>query len=446
MNRNSDALITDLYQLTMLDAYYRLGMEQVAVFELFVRRLRDARNFLIAAGLEQVLDYLAAVKFTAAELDWLASTGKASTDLIRRLEAFRFTGNVFAMQEGTVFFASEPILRVVAPLPEAQFVESRILNLMHYQTMVASKAARCKLAAPHTQLIDFGMRRAHGAEAAVYGSRATYIAGFAATSAVEAARRFDIPMVSTMTHSYVQAHALEIDAFRNFIGDARGGVILVIDTYDIARAAKRVAALARELHSTGGGRIEAVRIDSGDLLVESLRVRDILDRNGCKDIRIHVSGDLDEYAVEALQAGRAPVDAYCLGTRLSVSKDVPALDCVYKLQQYAGRPCRKRSQWKETWPGPRQVYRQYDPRGRIGMDVLACADEFMEGKGLLREVMVNGRRTVPSPTLLQLRSHCSDELSTLPLTMQGLEHSGHSPVKVSSRQHALAAKCDSRPD
>lgn len=438
------ALLTDLYQLTMLDAYYRLGMERVGVFELFVRRQRDTRNFMVAAGLEQVLDYLESLRFTPQELDWLASTQRFSDELMARLEQFRFTGNVFAMPEGTVFFASEPLLRIVAPLPEAQFVESRIINLMHYPILVASKAARCRLAAPHSALIDFGLRRSHGAEAALHGSRASHIAGFDATSNAEAARLFGIPPSSTMAHSFVQAHDLEAEAFRNFAAYQPQDLVVLIDTYDIARGAQRVAMLARELR-VAGRRVEAVRIDSGELALESKRVREILDRHGCSDVRIFVSGDLDEHAIETLHAARAPIDAYYVGTRLSVSMDAPALDCVYTLQEYASRSSRKRSQWKESWPGPRQVYRQYDPHGRIGMDILACADEVMEGKALLREVMVNGRRTVPSPSLKQVRQHCAEELATLPLALRGLERGCHSPVKVSARQHELAVQCDRRP-
>lgn len=438
---SADALLTDLYQLTMLDAYYRLEMEQVAVFEFYVRRLRDTRNFLVAAGLEQVLDYLESLCFTTEQLEWLAATGEFSDTLLQRLERFRFTGDVFAMAEGTVFFASEPILRVVAPLPQAQFVESRIVNLLHYQTLVASKAARCRLAAPQAEMIDFGMRRAHGAEAACYASRASYLAGFDATATVAAARRFDIPAVGTMAHSFVQAHEMEVQAFKNLAHCRPHGLNLLIDTYDTARGAQRAAVLARELRDAGV-RIAGVRIDSGELALEARRVREILDRNGCQEVRIFVSGDLDEYAIESLQAVRAPIDAYCVGTRLSVSLDAPALDCVYKLQQYAGKPCRKRSQWKETWPGPRQVYRQYDPHGRIGIDVLACAEEVTQGKALLREVMVGGRRTSASPAMAQIRRHCATELGSLPIALRGLERGGYSPVKVSRRQHELAARCD----
>lgn len=435
----SPALLTDLYQLSMLDAYYRLDMQQPAVFEFFVRRLPTHRSFLVAAGLEQVLDYLEGLRFSEEEIAWLASLQRFSPTLLQRLKTFRFTGRVLALPEGTVFFASEPVLRVMAPLPEAQLIESRIVNLLHYQTLVASKAARCRLAAPNAELIDFGMRRAHGAEAALLSSRASYLAGFDATATVEATRRYGIPAAGTMAHSFIQAHELEADAFRNFAACQPDNIVLLVDTYDIATGARRVADLAKRLRAQGVG-VKGVRIDSGDLAVESKRVREILDREGCRDIRILVSGGVDEYAIEAMQAANAPVDAYCLGTRLSVSEDAPALDCAYKLQQYAGRPCRKLSLWKETWPGPRQVYRQYDPSGRIGTDVLACEDEVVEGKPLLREVMVNGRRIGRSPSLQEVRAYCAQQLGELPPTLRTLEKVLYAPVKVSQRQHALAAE------
>lgn len=435
------ALLTDLYQLTMLDAYHQLGMNEPAVFEFFVRRLPSARNFLVAAGVEQVLDYLESLQFTPAELEWLASTQQLSASFLEWLAALRFTGEVYAMREGTVFFASEPVLRVVAPLPEAQLIESRLVNLLHYQTLVASKAARCRLATPAAELVDFGMRRAHGAEAACLCSRASYIAGFDATATVEAARQFGIPAVGTMAHSFVQAHELELEAFRNFATCHPQHVVLLIDTYDTARGARRAAELAKQLRSKGV-EVSGVRIDSGDLGAEARRVRDILDAAGEHGIRILVSASVDEYSIADMEAKQAPIDAYCVGTRLAVSEDAPALDCAYKLQQYAGRMCRKRSQWKETWPGPRQVYRQYDPEGRICRDVLCCEDELYEGRRLLNRVMTGGRRTGAAPPLSEIRAYCREELTTLPVTLRTLERVAYSPAKVSDRQHALVEELD----
>lgn len=434
-------LLTDLYQLNMLDAYYRLGMDQPAVFEFSVRRLPHARNFLVAAGLEQVLDYLESLRFSEEDIHWLASLQRFSPELLARLRDFRFTGEVYAMHEGTVFFASEPVLRVIAPLPEAQLVESRIVNLLQYQTVVASKAARCRLAAPRAELVDFGMRRAHGAEAGLLCSRASYIAGFDATATLEASRRFGIPAAGTLAHSFVQAHEIEIDAFRNFAECRPQNLVLIIDTYDIARGARRAVQLAKELRPKGIS-IKGVRLDSGDLATEARRVRDILDSNGEKDIRIVASSALDEYAIAAMVAAQVPIDTYCVGTRLAVSEDAPSLDCAYKLQQYAGRLCRKRSQWKETWPGERQVYRQYDPAGFIARDVLCCAQEVHEGSALLHRVMMAGRRMAHSPPLSEVRRYCREQLTTVPDTLRTLEHVGYSPAKVSDLQHALVADMD----
>jgi nicotinate phosphoribosyltransferase len=438
---SASPLLTDLYQLTMLDAYYRLGMDKTAVFEFFVRRLPHARNFLVAAGLEQVLDYLENLRFSGADIEWLASSKRFTPEFLARLRDFRFTGEVYAMHEGAVFFGSEPVLRVVAPLPEAQLVESRIVNLLQYQILVASKAARCRLAAPRAQLVDFGMRRAHGAEAACLGSRASYIAGFDATATVEASRLFGIPLAGTMAHSFVQAHEMEIDAFRRFAECQPQNVVLLIDTYDIARGAGRAAQLAKRLR-THGITVKAVRIDSGDLAVEARRVRDILDSNNETGIQIIASAGLDEYAIAAMEAAQVPIDTYCVGTRLAVSEDAPSLDCAYKLQEYAGRLCRKRSQWKETWPGERQVYRQFDPQGFIARDILCCAREVHEGNQLLSRVMTAGRRLAHSPPLAEVRRYCREQLATVPVTLRTLEHVGYSPAKVSDLQHALVAEMD----
>lgn len=437
-------LLTDLYELTMLDVYDQQGMQQEAVFEFFVRRLPDARNFLVAAGIEQVLDYLENLHFTAEEIEWLAGTRRFSARFLERLKSFRFTGQVYAMSEGTVFFASEPVLRVVAPLPEAQLVESRIVNLMHYQTLVASKAARCRLAAPKAQLIDFSLRRAHGAEAAILCARASYIAGFDSTATVEAARVFGIPAAGTMAHSFVQAHELELEAFRGFAGCQPDNVILLVDTYDTAQGSRRAALVARELREKGI-RVQGVRIDSGDLAEEARRVRQILDSEGASDVLIYVSGGLDEYTIEAMEKDGVPVDGYCVGTRLAVSHDAPALDCAYKLQQYAGRLCRKRSPWKETWPGARQVYRQYDEHGLICRDVLCCDEELHEGRRLLTQVMTKGRRISGPRSLADIRRHCAEQVASLPVHLRTLQHVSSPPTKVSERQHALVAEVDRVP-
>lgn len=415
-------LLTDLYQLTMVTAYQALGMERRACFEFFVRQLPPARGFLVAAGLEQVLDYLEALRFGSDELRWLGDTGRFRPDALRRLEDFRFTGDVDAMPEGSVFFANEPILRIEAPLPEAQFVESRIINLLNFQSMIATKAARCRLVAGDRQLADFGLRRAQGAEAGLLAARACYIAGFDATATVEAGRSFGIPLTGTMAHSFIQAHDDEATAFRDFARIHPHGVTLLIDTYDTLRAAHTVVALCRD-----GVPVEAVRLDSGNLGRLAREVRDILDAGGCSAVRIVVSGNLDEYEIERLVACRAPIDAFGVGTRLVVSVDAPYLECVYKLQEYAGRPRRKRSTGKATWPGRKQVFREIDADGVIRADTIGLADEPLPGRPMLVPIMRAGRR-LGRPTLAEVRTHARAEIATLPIECRRL----HDPESVAA--------------
>ena len=398
------ALLTDLYQLTMAQAYFELGMHESAVFELFVRRLPPTRGFLLVAGLEQALEYIESLRFTADELAFLSEVGLFRNDFLDYLGSVRFTGAVHAMPEGTPFFADEPIVRVTGPILEAQLLESRLLNIVHFQTTIASKAARCVIAAQGRQLIDFGMRRAHEAAAALLAARAAYLAGFDATATVEAGRRFGIPLSGTLAHSFIEAHDGEEQAFRNFVSSSPQPTTLLIDTYDSARALQRVIALAKEFAQRGNGqRIHAVRIDSGDLAGQARMVRAALDAHGCRDMRIVVSGNLDEQAIDELVSGGVPVDAFGVGTALGVSADAPALDMVYKLQQYAGQPRRKRSTGKATWPGPKQVFRERAPSGEYLCDHIVREDEPAAGEALLLEVMRAGRCSLQLPTVSSIR-------------------------------------------
>jgi nicotinate phosphoribosyltransferase len=429
-------LLTDLYQLTMVTAYQALGMERSASFEFFVRQLPPARGFLVAAGLEQALDYLAALRFAPDELRWLGETGRFDADALRRLEDFCFTGDVDAMPEGSVFFANEPILRIEAPLPEAQFVESRIINLLNFQSMIATKAARCRLAAGDRRLADFGLRRAQGAEAGLLAARACYVAGFDATATVEAGRRFGIPLTGTMAHSFIQAHDDEATAFRDFARIHPRHVTLLIDTYDTLRAAHTVVALCRE-----GVTVEAVRLDSGNLGQLAREVRDILDAGGCSEVRIVASGNLDEYEIERLVARRAPIDAFGVGTRLDVSVDAPYLDCVYKLQEYAGRPRRKRSTGKATWPGRKQVFREIDADGVIRADTIGLVNEPLSGRPMLLPAMRGGRR-LEQPSLAEVRMHARREIATLPAECRRLRDPESVAAGISAGLRDTAARVD----
>lgn len=435
------ALCTDLYELTMLQGFFERGMQDIAVFEFFARRLPDCRNFYLAAGLEQALDYLERLRFEPAELDWLDGLGLFRRDFLDYLVGLRFTGDVDAMAEGTPFFADEPILRITAPLPEAQLVEARLINLLHFQSLIASKAARVALVAPGRRLVDFGMRRAHGAEAAVYAARACYLAGFDASSTVLACAEFGIPASGTMAHSFVQAHLDEAEAFEHFARSLPQAAVLLIDTYDTEAAAAKVVALAPRL-AAAGVRIRGVRLDSGDLAAHARRVRAILDAGGLADATIFASGNLDEYAIRRLLEAGAPIDGFGVGTLLDTSSDLPALDCAYKLQEYAGQPRRKRSEGKTTWPGRKQVWRRYDADGRCCGDRLTLADERAEGVALIRPAMRGGRRVQPSPGLAQVREHARRQLESLPPALRGLEPAPGYPVEVSAAVRALAATAD----
>ena len=436
---NHNPLLTDLYELTMLQAYRASGMNDTAVFEMFVRALPPGRNFLLAAGLEQAVEYLLALRFADDDLAWLASTGRFDADFLDSLRDFRFSGDLDAMPEGTVAFADEPLLRVAAPLREAQFIESRVLNLVHLQTLVASKAARCVLAAAGRPLIDFGLRRAHGAEAGLLSARASYLAGFAGTATVEAARRFGVPVFGTMAHSFVQAHDDENAAFVDFARAQPSNATLLIDTYDTERAARRVVALAK-----AGVPVQGVRIDSGDLGAHARAVRRILDEGGLAQARIFASGNLDEDRIDALVGSGAPIDAFGVGTRMNVSADAPFLDCAYKMTEYAGRPRRKRSEGKANWPGRRQVFRSVDAAGRMRGDVLGLDGDDIAGTPLLVPVLRGGRRVEPAPSLESLRERASHQMATLPEPLRGLPPATPYPVAVSPSLRALADEVDAR--
>ena len=436
------ALLTDLYQLTMLDGFVSQGMDETAVFEFFVRALPRRRGFLLAAGLEQVLDYLERLRFTGDEIDWLAASGRFSPDLVARLAGLRFTGDVDAVPEGTVVFADEPLIRVTAPLPEAQLVETRLINLLHLQTTIASKAARMVLAAPGKQLVDFGLRRAHGAEAGLLAARAAYLAGFAGSATVEAERLFGVPAYGTMAHSFIQAHDDESEAFANFARAQPNDAVLLIDTYDTLAGARKVAELAPRLAREEGIAIKGVRIDSGNLAGLARKVRRILDDAGLADVRIIASGGLDERRIARLVAAGAPIDGYGIGTDLATSSDAPALDCAYKLQEYAGAARRKRSTGKATWPGRKQIYRQLGADGRIAGDVLTLDGDVHDGTALIRPVMRAGRRLAAAPALAEARAHARDELARLPAHLRELEVSPPVPVTVAPALRALAARLD----
>jgi nicotinate phosphoribosyltransferase len=437
----SSVLLTDLYQLTMLKGYFDRGMEETAVFEFFVRKLPQGRNFFMAAGLEQTLDYLERLKFAPEELEWLERGGRFDRDFIRYLAKLRFTGDVHAMAEGPIFFCNEPILRVAAPLPQAQLVETRLINLLHFQTLIASKAARTVLAAPGKLLVDFGLRRAHGAEAGLMAARAGYLAGLSGSATVLSDLLWGVPSYGTMAHSFIQAHDDELLAFEHFARAQPENVVLLLDTYDTEAAAEKVIPLARRLRGSGI-RIKGVRLDSGDLAEHARKVRRILDKGGLTDVTIFASGNLNEEKLRRLLTEGAPIDGFGIGSHLDTSSDAPFLDCAYKLQEYAGRARRKRSEGKATWPGRKQVFRRYGPDGRMIGDLLALEEEDHEGEPLIHPVMRGGRRLVPSPSLEEIRRRSACELARLPDRLRQLEEASPYPVKISPPLEALAKKVD----
>jgi nicotinate phosphoribosyltransferase len=414
------ALFTDLYELTMLRAYWELEHDGEAVFSLFVRRLPQGRNYLIACGLEDLIDELQNLRFGEDDLAYLATQGFPQP-ILDRLESFRFTGDVHALPEGTPFFANEPILEVVAPIAEAQLIETLVLNQIGFPTIIASKAARVVEAAEGHAVIDFGGRRAHGLDAAVKAARAAYIAGAAATSSVLAGKTYGIPIAGTMAHSFVQAYRSEADAFRAFT-EIYPDTVLLVDTYDTLDGVRKVIALARELGERF--KVRAVRLDSGDLRQLSRDARKLLDEAGLERVEIFASGGLNEGKIGALLEGGARIDGFGVGTDLVVSTDAPALDIAYKLTEYGGSGRMKLSTAKKSLPGRKQVFRELRD-GLVARDVIARHDEALAGTPLLRQVMRDGARLAPAEPVSQIQARCRKEISRLSSELRALTPAAH---------------------
>ncbi|WP_457652674.1 nicotinate phosphoribosyltransferase [Rhodocaloribacter sp.] len=411
------ALFTDLYELTMLQAYFREGMDGEAVFDLFVRRLKH-RNFLLACGLDTVLHYLETLRFTPEALDYLGTLGLFGDDFLEYLAGFRFTGDVYAVAEGTPVFANEPLLEVVAPIGQAQLIETFVLNQITFQTGVASKAARVVRAAGDRAVVDFGMRRMHGGDAALKAVRAYHVAGVKATSNVLGGHVFGMPVTGTMAHSYVEAHDHETDAFRAF-AELYPETTLLVDTYDTLEGVRKVVRMAREMGEAF--RVRAIRLDSGDLAALAREAREILDAAGLERVRIFASSSLDEYAVAGLLAKGAPIDGFGVGTRMGTMADQPYLDTAYKLAGYAGRPRMKLAAGKVNLPGRKQVFRFFED-GLAARDVIARFDEALDGTPLLECVMRGGVRTEAGRrTLADARARAEAGLAALPERLHALD-------------------------
>ena len=436
------ALFTDLYELTMAAAFYREGMSETATFSLFAGRLPPSRAFMVAGGLEDALEYARALRFASEAVDYLRSLGRFEPDFLEYLGSLRFTGRIRAVAEGSVLFPDEPLLEVTAPVIEAQLLESALLNACHLQSVLASKAARVVLAAKGRDLAEFGLRRSHGIDAALKAARCAWIAGFGSTSNVLAGRTYGIPVSGTMAHSFVTAFGDELEAFRAYARAFPDSAVLLIDTYDTLEGARKAVTVAHELAGQGHA-LAGVRLDSGDLGELSHGVRRILDEAGLPDVRIVVSGGLDEHDIEALLAAGAPVDSLGVGTRLNVSADAPSLDLVYKLVSYGDRDVLKLSEGKETWVGAKALYRTVGAGGKAVGDVLALEDEpppTVAADSLLQPVMDAGELLRAHPPLAEVRRHCAEQLALLPDGLRRLRGHGDYPVRPSAalreRQHA----------
>ncbi|MFF0752773.1 nicotinate phosphoribosyltransferase [Streptomyces sp. NPDC004267] len=429
----SQVTTTDLYEVTMALSYLREDMRAPATFSLFVRDLPPGRGFLVAAGLEPALDYLSRFRVGRSDVREFAEVLRRPAADLEPLHGLSFEGQVRAVPEGRVVLAGEPLLEVTAPLPQAQLVETYLLSLLCHQTTVASKAARCVLAGAGRPLVDFSLRRAHGAEAGLQAARLGALAGFAGTSNVAAAHRYGIPAAGTMAHSYVESFPSEEAAFRAFARTHPGPVTFLVDTYDTGLG---VATAARVLADLGLGPGCAIRLDSGDLGAQARGARAALDAAGLGDVRIIVSGGLDEYAVDRLVRDGAPVDAYAVGTKVGTAADAPYLDAAYKLVEYDGRPVMKLSAAKATAPGPKQVF-----RGPGARDVIGLANEEPPGgtEPLLLTVMRGGLRTGPPDTLAAARARFEADVAALPEEARRIEDPVAPVPEVSARLAALTA-------
>jgi nicotinate phosphoribosyltransferase len=424
------ALFTDLYELTMMQSYFDRDMHQRAAFSLFVRDLPDERNYLLAAGLDDVLDYLENLRFGDDDIAYLRELGKFTPAFLDWLKGFRFTGDVYAVPEGTPVFDNEPILEIEAPIAEAQLVETAVMNIVHVQTLLASKAARVVEAAQGRVVVDFGARRIHGRDAAMKAARAFHIAGLSATSNVEAGRAYGIPVSGTMAHSYIEAFANEAEAFAAFTRSYPETVLLV-DTYDTVQGVQNVIGLARKLGDDF--RVRAIRLDSGDLLELSRKARTMLDEAGLADVEIFASGGLDEYKIAELVQAGAPISGFGVGTAMGVSEDAPSLEIAYKLTAYAGEGRMKLSTGKASFPGLKQIFRREGRDGRACGDTLGLQGESLEGRPLIECVMRGGARTGRARELNAIRDHAAGELAALPDHIRAIDPAAAPyPVEISA--------------
>jgi nicotinate phosphoribosyltransferase len=420
----AEALFTDLYELTMAQAYQAEGMDQLAVFELAFREMPRNRNYVVAAGFQDVLDFLTGFHFSAGEIEYLRVNGEFSEVFLNALERLRFTGDVNAVPEGTLVFPNEPLLQVIAPIAEAQLIETFVLNQIHFQSIAATKAARVVAAAHGRMIVDFGSRRSHGIDAALKMSRATYLAGGAGTSNALAGKIYGIPVFGTMAHSYIQAHDEESASFDSF-ARLYPETTLLVDTYDTLTGVGKVIELSQKLGERF--QVRAVRLDSGDLGSLAVDTRKMLDEAGLQRVKIFASSGLDEFKIQELMNSGAPIDVFGVGTKLAVIADAPELDMAYKLVEYGGKGRLKLSTKKLLYPGRKQVFRQID-NGRMVGDVIGRFDEPLAGEPLLKTLLLRGQPATRIE-LAESRRHLQCELKSLPDHLHGLQ-SASTPYPV----------------
>jgi nicotinate phosphoribosyltransferase len=426
------ALLTDLYQLTMAQGYFQSQRLAPATFSLFVRSYPPNRSYFVAAGLRDVLEFLEQFKIDSAGIDYLRSQQMFTDEFLDFLQGLKFTGEVWAIPEGRLFFKNEPVVEVTAPIVEAQIVETFIINQINFQSLIATKAARCVQAASGRSVVDFSLRRTHGIDAGMKVARASYLAGFAGTSNVRAGQNYGIPVVGTMAHSFVSSFEHEIDAFRAFVGSFPNHSTLLIDTYDTVGGAHKAVQVAREM-AARGQRLQGVRIDSGDLANLAVEVRKILDEAGFTGVKIVGSGGLDEYDLADFFDADIPYDSYGVGTKMGVSADAPWSDIAYKLVEYDDRSVLKLSPKKSSLPGKKQVFRITDKQGQLQKDMVTLRDENVAGaESLLKRVMTAGKITAPLPSLAESRSEFLSEFAKLPGPIKRIRNSENYLVEKSA--------------
>ena len=430
-------LFTDLYELTMAASYYANRVFAPATFSLYIRPYRAKRNFFVAAGLEQVLDELASFRFSAQDINYLQTTGRFAADFLAYLTQLRFSGQVYALPEGTIFFADEPVIEITAPIIEAQLLETFLLNTVGFQTMIASKAARCFHAAAGRPLIDFSFRRTQGQDAGIKVARSTFLAGFEGTSNVLAGKIYGIPVSGTMAHSYISAFDSELEAFAAYADTFPNHSIFLIDTYDTLAGAQNAAAIAKEMKQRGQALI-GVRLDSGDMAGLSRKVRKILDDAGLHAVKIFASSGFDEFKIAKVVSQGARIDAFGVGTKVGVSADAPYVDIVYKMVRFNKRNVRKLSPGKSTLAGEKQVFRRSDREGRYLEDIIGLRNESIkDGRPLLEKIMADGKILRAHPALQAVQDRFKKNFSSLDDRYKSIEDHNAYPVKLSRRLEQL---------